>query len=46
MALALYHYNSSVCSEKVRMVLNEKGETAGRATKSTCSPEASSTPPI
>jgi glutathione S-transferase len=27
MALALYHYNSSVCSEKVRMVLNEKGET-------------------
>ena len=27
MGLALYHYNSSVCSEKVRMVLNEKGET-------------------
>lgn len=25
MTLALYHYNSSVCSEKVRMVLNEKG---------------------
>ena len=27
MALALYHYNSSVCSEKVRMVLHEKGVT-------------------
>jgi hypothetical protein len=27
MALTLYHYNSSVCSEKVRMVLHEKGET-------------------
>lgn len=27
MALALYHFNNSVCSEKVRMVLNEKGVT-------------------
>jgi glutathione S-transferase len=25
MTTTLYHYNSSVCSEKVRMVLNEKG---------------------
>ena len=28
MSLTLYHFNNSVCSEKVRLVLNEKGVTA------------------
>ena len=27
MTLTLYHFNNSVCSEKVRLVLNEKGVT-------------------